>query len=115
MNPLDHAVLGFLNSYAGRSVIFDNFCSLLGQNILLKGGIFVFLFWWLWFRKSPEQAKAREFLLLGTIAPIVAVFAARVVSHLLPFRERPLRVAELHFRIHSSNCRVDGFGEPRIS
>ena len=99
MNSFDRAILLFLNSFAGRSWTIDNLTCLMARNMLLKGAIFVFLFWWLWFRRKPDQAKDREFLLLGAIAPLFAVLIARIVAHALPFRERPLREAGLNFHL----------------
>lgn len=99
MNSIDRAILLFFNSFARHSSTFDGFFSLLADNMLLKGGVFVFLFWYLWFRGNPEQANDREFLLLGTITPLFAVFVSRVVAHSFPLRERPLRDPALHFHL----------------
>src|SRR5512146_1179740 len=99
MNPFDRAILLFLNSFARRSPVVDNLIALFAGNMFLKGAVFVFLFWWLWFRDKAGQPKRREFLLLGTIAPLLAVLLARIVAHSFPFRERPLREPALLFHV----------------
>jgi undecaprenyl-diphosphatase len=99
MNSFDRAVLLFINSFAGRSPTIDNFVSLVAENMLLKGTVFVFLFWWLWFRRDPEQAKKREFILLGALAPFFAVLVARIAANAFPFRERPLRAPGVNLHL----------------
>lgn len=57
------------------------------------------LFWWAWGRFGKSQSEQREILLFGLVDSFLAVLVARVLAAALPFRERPMRVASLHWQL----------------
>jgi undecaprenyl-diphosphatase len=98
MNHFDSSIITFLNGFAHRSWAFDTFMYLLSDNALLKGGLIVALIWWAWFRPGTNTRENREYLLCGIAACLLAVFVARSLANLLPFHERPMSIAALHFQ-----------------
>ncbi len=95
MNALDLALLRFVNSFAGRSWALDRAMLWVSQSDLLMGSVATFVFWRVWFRRHPEQARRREMLLAAIGGAFLALAACRVASLWLPFRERPIRTAGL--------------------
>jgi undecaprenyl-diphosphatase len=71
------------------------------QFVLLKGGLFMGVYCWLWFecraRKSDEQRRTIIAMILASFA---ALAIARSFSHILPFRVRPM-YADAHFHAPS--------------
>jgi undecaprenyl-diphosphatase len=92
----DYSTISFLNGFAHRSWVFDNFMWILDGNALATAPLLIVI-WWLWFKEGDETARNREFLFFGIFASFPAVFAARLLALSLPFRERPLRNPLLHF------------------
>lgn len=99
MNGFDAGIISFINGYAHHSRTFDAIISLLGENSLLKGGVITGLIWWAWFRPSSDKPRDRQFLVFGMIACFFSLFIARSLAHALPYRERPLHMASLHFQV----------------
>lgn len=99
INPFDASLVHFLNQFAQRSWTVDTLISLIGDNFLIKGGIVTTVLWFLWFREGETKRRDREYILCGVFISFVALLAARTLTHLLPFRERPLHNAALHFRL----------------
>lgn len=99
MNPFDHAVIVFVNRLAGRSWSVDELIYQLASNYLLKTGVLVALLCWTWFRRDDDgrQRERRTTLVFGLLASCVAVGLTRILSFVLPFRDRPLRAPNLHF------------------
>ena len=98
MNHFDSSIITFLNSFARHSWAFDSFVYMLSGNDLLKGGVVVALIWWAWFRSDSDKDDTRQHLLCAIFACLLAVLIARGLAIMLPFRERPMTVAELHFQ-----------------
>jgi undecaprenyl-diphosphatase len=98
LNAFDAEIIGFLNRFALRSWTFDSIVVLVEANTLLKGGLGMTVFWWLWFRRKTT-IEERQFLLFGLVTSFVSVLLARAFALLLPFRERPLRAPLLHFHL----------------
>jgi undecaprenyl-diphosphatase len=97
MNRFDESIIEFLNQFAGRSHRVDELIVTLDTPIL-KGGVLIALVWWVWFIDETEDVARRRRVLLGTLgACIVAVFVARGLAHILPFRTRPLYSPGLDF------------------
>lgn len=97
MNPLDYHVITFLNQFAQGSWTFDAFVDLIGRNYVLKTGLLTALLGWAWMRKGPDGRDQRAIVIFGLMASCVAVLTARVLSFIVPFRERPLRNPDLQF------------------
>jgi undecaprenyl-diphosphatase len=86
----DHAVSLWLNSYAGHTPALDRFVYNLADSAMLKGGLFMAFFWWLWFKRDEETTQRRQTILTALAGAIIAIGIARVLQLMLPFRERPL-------------------------
>jgi undecaprenyl-diphosphatase len=95
----DVSILEFLNSFSQRSWLFDQVVSALEGEALFKGGILTAFLWWGWFRDSSKKEVERAILIAGTISAIVSLAVCRVLAYILPYRERPVFVPELHFRL----------------
>ena len=56
--------------------------------------------WWLWFKDEtgPEERKrSNHQIIIGILVGcLLGVFATRVLTHVLPFRTRPVFATELH-------------------
>jgi undecaprenyl-diphosphatase len=97
MNPLDYHVITFLNQFAQRSWTFDAFVDLIGRNYILKTGILTAFLGWAWMRKGQDGRDHRPVVVFGLVASCAAVLTARILSFVVPFRERPLRNPDLNF------------------
>lgn len=97
MNPWDYSIISLLNHLAHRSVQFDNLVLLISDNMLLKGGAIVALFWWGWFEQDSFKnvKRNREHILTTVLVSAVAIVVARLLALLLPFRLRPLHNPEI--------------------
>lgn len=85
---LDERVIALLNQVAGQIPQLDRVISALTHNHLLKGGVLMGLFWWLWFREEGTASRAR--LLAGLGGSMVAILVGRLLALTLPFRFRPM-------------------------
>ena len=99
MNRFDADIIHFLNQFAQRSWVADHLISLITDNELLTGGFIMNLFWWAWFRNDDFEGKDRRLILSTIFLSTAALFLARMLALLLPFRERPLQNPILHFRL----------------
>ena len=96
---LDLSILRFFNNFVGRHPIFDSWVVFITLDPLLDGGILIAMFWWAWGRFGRSQSEQREILLFGLVDSFLAVIVARVLAAGLPYRERPMRIALLHWRV----------------
>jgi undecaprenyl-diphosphatase len=97
MNPFDASILHFLNGFAQRSQVFDEFVVLVCMNNFLKGALVFTIVWYLWFQNEGSKEK-RGYLLAG----VSASFAGLVIAKMLAFaihRARPFNDPQLVLRI----------------
>lgn len=108
VNPFDTGIIHFLNQYAQQSHFLDYFIGTVRGNQLITTAFLASILWWAWFRnessdKSPEKTAAlgddRQIVISCVILCTVAIFIARAIAVVLPYRERPLRNPALHFRM----------------
>lgn len=96
MAKLDVLVLHLLNQFAHRSRLLDTLIVILVNANLLKGVVIMAILWGLWFQTAPpagdrSDAGARRARLVACCGvAILAVLVARLLAHVLPYRERPL-------------------------
>lgn len=99
MNFFDAAIIHFLNRFSQKSWCLDTVIAGLVGAALLKGVVIVAIFWWAWFRVSETKRRDRELILSAIVVSAAALFVARTLAVLLPFRARPIHNAALHFRV----------------
>jgi membrane-associated phospholipid phosphatase len=87
--PVDHVLLRFVNSFSHSSLIFDTAMVIFAQNQLVKGAVLM-LFCWAWFRTGAREDLHRRILLVGLASPFLAFLAGRVLTRVLPYRDRPI-------------------------
>jgi len=95
---LDSAILLWINQFAHRFFALDATIVMVSESHLLKGGLMMGLFWWLWAQESEDADRRREILLVNVISCLFVIVIARGLAHLLPFRERPLYIGIPGFR-----------------
>jgi undecaprenyl-diphosphatase len=98
-NSLDAWVMSATGSLTHRSEILDLWIEGLKGNELLKGGVVMAVFWWLWFGSESKVKQAREVLLASLAGALAAAATARIAVILLPFRLRPLHNPDLHYQL----------------
>jgi membrane-associated phospholipid phosphatase len=94
---IDHMILRFVNSFSHTSLTFDTIMVIFSQNQFVKGAV-VMLFCWAWFRTGATQDLQRRILLAGLASPFVAFLAGRLLTRVLPYRNRPIFDAALEWR-----------------
>lgn len=94
LTALDLPIIRFLNSFANVHGFVDWTLVFVSQNTLMKGGMFMLLTWWLWFRIVPNQRQLREKLIASSIAVVVAMATSRFLTWALPMRPRPMHNQE---------------------
>jgi len=97
MSTIDLQIITLMNRFAGHSWTLDQGVYLLSSNYLLKSALILALLYWSWFRPGDRGETDRANLVFGLIMSCVALLFTRVLSFVLPFRERPLRSHHLHF------------------
>lgn len=100
MNSFDFSILHGVNQFSQVSSFFDNAVAVFQENNLLKAGAVMVIFWWFWFQEGDpsSQRVRRSQLIVAIMASIVALAVARGLANCLPFRVRPMYIAELAFK-----------------
>jgi len=95
---LDTQILQELNKLAVDSPWWSTFSLFISGNNLVKCGGFMIAIWWLWFRDETAAVsqRNRQILLGILVGSLVGMFTTRLLTHVLPFRTRPLYTTELH-------------------
>jgi len=89
VRSVDVGIYHVLNAFAGNRWL-DYLANVEENDNLLKGGLFLAMYWYLWFRTGPDQNRRRTAILVTFAAVLVALFACRVVADIAPFRVRPM-------------------------
>jgi membrane-associated phospholipid phosphatase len=97
MNVFDAAILHWLNQFAHRSEVFDLTLGYVSGSEMMKGNLFMLMFWWLWFFPRESRARNREIIVSTMCAAFAAVVLGRALAFFLPFRLRPLFNPDLSF------------------
>jgi undecaprenyl-diphosphatase len=92
---LDLYVFHLINDYAGNHQILDELVVLIHSNDLLKGMLVWMVWWGLWFLNKNPLSPWRAKLLATAIISLIAIFAGRILSLMLPFRLRPIHDPEI--------------------
>jgi len=94
VNPIDAALIHWLQSCVQRSWVVDNVIVSIEDSSFFQGGVFAALLWWLWWRYRSERSR----VIAAFMSSILAVIVARIIAAIFPFRTRPLVDAPLQFR-----------------
>jgi membrane-associated phospholipid phosphatase len=94
---VDHMILRFVNSFSNSSLILDTSMVVFTQNQLVKGAVLM-LFCWAWFRTGTRRDLHRRILLAGLASPFAAFLVGRVLTRVLPYRDRPIFDTTLQWR-----------------
>src|SRR5581483_795609 len=71
------------------------------ENSLLKGGLFLSLYVYLWFRNGPDRQERRGAIVAIFAGIVLAVIVSRTIADIIPFRVRPMYEASITHRPHS--------------
>jgi membrane-associated phospholipid phosphatase len=98
---LDHYVFQLINGFAGTKTL-DYLARYeeQGAGDLVKGGLFMMLYWYFWFKRGPERPRRRETITAIFIGVIFSLLVCRALADLAPFRDRPM-YADTNYR-HTS-------------
>ena len=99
MLSFDISAVNFINSYIGSSVSFDESIVYLSDAHLFKLTPMILVLWGFWFKKIDNSQQLKQLILHGLIGCVFAMFLARILALLLPFRVRPIYNSELALRI----------------
>jgi membrane-associated phospholipid phosphatase len=91
----DERVVVWVNHFVGHWPGFDLFVAWLLKAHLPRFVPLILAMCWLWFDRHRQRPARREVLLEALLMSIVALFLARALALMLPFRERPLAHADL--------------------
>src|ERR1700746_3031743 len=90
---LDHYFFQIINGFAGtRTLDYLSRYEEQGDGDLVKGGLFLMIYWYFWFKQGPEQPRRRETIVAILMGVIFALFLCRTTADLFPFRDRPMYV-----------------------
>lgn len=98
VNPIDHTLVGALQSIAHHSRTFDATIVFIDHNDLTKGGVIMAIVWWAWFRRVGSTHRHNHEAILSALAGgFVSILVGHALAHVLPFRLRPMHEPSLHF------------------
>lgn len=89
IHQVDVAVYKYLNSLAGDWLV-DRIVAAEESNHLLKGGLFLTLYWYAWFRPGVAQGRRRLQIVTVFMGTLGSLVVARLLATFLPFRVRPM-------------------------
>jgi undecaprenyl-diphosphatase len=98
----DGRVVAWANHFVGQWPGFDLFVAWLLKAHLPRFVPLILAMCWLWFDAHPQQHARREALLETLVMSVVALFIARALALMLPFRERPLAHTDLALTLPSA-------------
>jgi undecaprenyl-diphosphatase len=93
VTQFDHAVCALINRAAQHWHWLDQTAVVISESDLVKGGVVLAFFWAMWFR----HPSARDRLIAGLVGALMALSVARVLSYVLPARQRPLLDPSINF------------------
>jgi len=95
--PLDEPIIRFLNQFAQLDPAFDRLVVDIADSALLKGGVFMTYFWWLWFKNDQDARTRQKDIIVALGGALIAVAFSRVLQRVLPYHERLLHEAGAGF------------------
>ena len=98
INNFDLAIAHLADKMAQHTTFLNRVFILISANNFLKGGIMMLAFWWYWFAAYPSEEHrswVRVRIISGLFASFIAMFIARVLVMVMPFRARPIHTQGL--------------------
>jgi len=86
---IDVVIYHFLSGFAGNPLL-DHFASFEENDNLLKGGLFLAIYWYLWFRAGPDQKGRRSAIISILTGALLAIAVSRTIANFAPYRIRPM-------------------------
>ncbi|MBN3763661.1 phosphatase PAP2 family protein [Burkholderia sp. Ac-20365] len=104
MNSFDSSIETYLSNihfshFATRSI------EAVADLYTFKGLVLIPVLLWMWFQQGERREWRREMVLATLLSGLVSLFVGRLLTHLLPFRVRPIYSTELHLRFAGSNIK----------
>ncbi len=93
---IDNTALLAVNQWAARRSVLDQVVFDISNSDMLKGGIFMAVYWWLWFDR--RGAMQRD-VVVAIVAAIGTAVLSRLLQVALPFHQRPLHTPDLDVRL----------------
>jgi len=96
---VDVQIMQYLTHFHTRWPRVDGGMLILNNSELVRGGVMMCLFWWVFFAKenSPEEETLKRAKLAAALpAALLALLVARTLANLLPFRTRPFLSPQFH-------------------
>jgi membrane-associated phospholipid phosphatase len=85
----DISIYHYLNGFAGNGFL-DYMASFEENANLLKGGLFLAVYWYFWVSSGAGQDKRRKAIVAILIGAVLALAASRTIADLAPYRVRPM-------------------------
>src|SRR5580658_8569250 len=86
---VDIVIYQFLNGFAGNPLL-NYLVNFEEGDKLFKGGLFLALYWSLWFSPGSGRDRRRKAIIATMAGALFAVIACRVIADLGPHRIRPM-------------------------
>lgn len=90
---LDERLIRWINGPAGRDELLDRFVFDVADSSLLKGGVFLAIYCWIWFQADERRDDTRRMIVASLIAALITSAVARLAQLGLPFHQRPLHAS----------------------
>jgi undecaprenyl-diphosphatase len=97
INSIDYNISAFFNGCCRKSELFDRTVSFISDNHLLKGGVLALVIWFVWYMRGVQRDERRQIIICGLAGTFLSMFLARILPHVLEFRQRPLLNPANHF------------------
>jgi undecaprenyl-diphosphatase len=92
----DRLLLLWINQPAGENGVIDKLMFDIADSNLVKGGVFLAFYWWLWF---GGNALRRRQVVVALVAAVAIAILSRALQVGLPFHQRPLHTPDLGVHI----------------
>ena len=89
LQSVDLNVYYFFNRFAGAWLP-DHLAAKAESNELLKGGLFLAIYWYFWFCQGADRHRRRRVIIAVMIGIFLAIPLTRAIAFSMPYRERPI-------------------------
>lgn len=100
LEQADRVLVLYVNQFAGRSIVLDKTIYDMADTSLLKGGIFLAVYWWMWFETDKDGTHSqRRTLVVSLLAASIVAVVSRALQVSLPFHLRPLHTPDFGLQV----------------